>query len=55
MMPKSAKRFSDHIMRQDTGMMPKSAKRFSDNTMRKDGRMAAKRVKLVVCGNRGYA
>jgi hypothetical protein len=55
MMPKSAKRFSDHIMRQDRRMMPKSVKRFSDNMMCKDGRMAAKRVKFPVRENRGYA
>jgi hypothetical protein len=34
MMPKSAKRFSDNIMRKKEGMMPKSVKRFPDDIKR---------------------
>jgi hypothetical protein len=34
MTPKSAKRFSDQVMRKMEGMTPKSAKRFWDRVMR---------------------
>jgi hypothetical protein len=39
MTPKSAKRFSDRVMRNTDRMTPKSAKRFSDQVMRKAKRM----------------
>jgi hypothetical protein len=42
MIPKSAKRFSDQIMRQEERMIPKSAKRFLDRIMRKKDRMIPK-------------
>jgi hypothetical protein len=35
MIPKSAERFSDQIMRKRNVMIPKSAERFSDQIMRK--------------------
>jgi polyhydroxyalkanoate synthesis regulator phasin len=41
MTPKSAKRFSDQVMRKIKRMTPKSAKRFSDQVMRKIKRMIA--------------
>ena len=42
MTPKSAKRFSDQVMRQENRMTPKSAKRFSDRVMRQGNRMTPK-------------
>jgi hypothetical protein len=35
MTPKSAQRFSDHVMRKEERMTPKSAQRFFDEIMRR--------------------
>jgi hypothetical protein len=36
MTPKSARRFSDQVMRKNESMTPKSAQRFSDRVVRKN-------------------
>jgi len=46
MIPKSAQRFSDQIMRKMKRMIPKSAKRFSGQIMRKMKCMIPERVTL---------